>query len=53
MQFISKLVDKSSKDPLVPMGCAATLACLVSGFYAFTKGNVRVSNMFDLRSSCE
>lgn len=43
MQFFSKFADKAKKDPLVPVGCAATLACLFGGLYAFSKGKAALS----------
>lgn len=39
--FWSRLWDKTKKDPLIPIGCAATLGCLGAGLYAFKSGEVR------------
>jgi len=39
--FWSRLWDKTKKDPLVPIGCTATLGCLGAGLYAFKSGEVR------------
>ncbi|KAJ8599264.1 hypothetical protein CTAYLR_006772, partial [Chrysophaeum taylorii] len=43
MQFFKKFADKAEKDPLVPLGCAATLTCLCAGLYAFLKGHANLS----------
>jgi len=39
--FWSRLWDKTKKDPLIPIGCTATLGCLGAGLYAFKSGEVR------------
>lgn len=40
MTVLERFKEKSRREPLVPIGCAATLACLGAGLYAFSKGNV-------------
>ena len=40
---MNKFMNKAKKDPLVPVGCAATLSCLVAGLYTFFKGHANLS----------
>ncbi|TFJ87690.1 hypothetical protein NSK_001040 [Nannochloropsis salina CCMP1776] len=41
--FWSRLWDKTKKDPLIPIGCTATLGCLGAGLYAFKSGEKHLS----------
>ena len=41
--FLSKFMSKAEKDPLVPVGCTATLACLMAGLYTFHTGQAALS----------
>ncbi|GAB5030111.1 hig1 domain family member 2a-like [Nannochloropsis oceanica] len=41
--FWSRLWDKTKKDPLIPIGCTATLGCLSAGLYAFKSGEKHLS----------
>mmetsp|Transcript_21852 Transcript_21852/g.65500 ORF Transcript_21852/g.65500 Transcript_21852/m.65500 type:complete len:98 (+) Transcript_21852:707-1000(+) len=43
MDFLSKFRAKAEKDPLVPVGCGATLACLLAGLYTFHTGQAALS----------
>ena len=38
--FWNRLWEKTKKDPLIPIGCTATLGCLTAGLYAFKSGEV-------------
>eukprot|EP00953_Heterococcus_sp_UTEX-ZZ885_P023273 12800-Heterococcus_DN1.PRE.2 len=38
-----RLIWKSKKEPLVPIGCAVTVGFLLAGFRAFTGGNQKLS----------
>ena len=44
--FSQKVYRKTVANPLVPFGVALTTAALLGGLRAFTKGNVRKSNLF-------
>jgi hypothetical protein len=35
MTFVEKLIYKTKKDPLVPIGLSCTVASLLTGIYAF------------------
>ena len=41
--FLSKFMRKAERDPLVPVGCGATLACLLAGLYTFHTGQAALS----------
>ena len=43
MDFFRKFKSKAARDPLVPIGCTATVACLVAGLYTFHTGQARLS----------
>ena len=41
--FLTKFMQKAERDPLVPVGCGATLACLLAGLYTFHTGQAALS----------
>jgi hypothetical protein len=41
--FMTKFMRKAERDPLVPVGCGATLACLLAGLYTFHTGQAALS----------
>ena len=41
--FLDKFLRKAGRDPLVPVGCGATLACLLAGLYTFHTGQAALS----------
>mmetsp|Transcript_2757 Transcript_2757/g.8685 ORF Transcript_2757/g.8685 Transcript_2757/m.8685 type:complete len:97 (+) Transcript_2757:151-441(+) len=43
MDFLAKFKSKAEKDPLVPIGCMATLSCLLAGLYTFQQGQAALS----------
>ena len=40
---MTKFMRKAERDPLVPVGCGATLACLLAGLYTFHTGQAALS----------
>ena len=44
--FVTKLQRKCRQDPLVPMGCLATVAMLTGGLYSFRLGQPLISQQF-------